>query len=231
MPKRSFSAMSVESSARGTKRRRTVTTRTPRIPRDRRLVPGKIMVPMRATFRQAFTSASPQYFDMQVNNAAQPFLTYSSNQPRGFDQWGTLYIRCMVHKYKVVVKACSDAVSGDSFWLASAITAGAAAESGSGYKYTEYNQSAGHIVLAGGQNTVRYQVSGATAKDYGVPEPLDISDFSQETGGTPVAPTKGIFCRTMCHAMDNSATCAVYAIVQIDMVVEFFEPKPLAAST
>lgn len=232
MPKRPYSAIS-SSKARAASKRRRITRAavyTERIPRDRRLVPPKIMVPMRATYRQAFTSASPQYCDIQVNHAANPFLTYSSNQPRGFDQWGTLYIRCIVHKYKVVVKAVTDAVSGDSFWLASAITAGSGADSGAGYRYTEFNQSAGHIVLAGGANAVRYQVSGSTAKDYGVPEPLDISDFAGETGAT-TAPSKGLFCRTMCHAMDNSATCAVYAIMQIDMMVEFIEPKPVAAST
>lgn len=231
MPKRPYSAMASSSSA-GSKRRRTTraAVHTARVPRDRRLVPPKIMVPMRAVTNFNFTSASPQYMDIQVNHAAKPFLTYSTNQPRGFDQWGALYIRCIVHKYKVVVKAVTDAVSSDSFWLASAITAGAGADSGSGYRYTEFNQSAGHIVLAGGANAVRYQVSGATAKDYGVSEPLDISDFAGQTGTTD-APTKGIFCRTMCHAMDNSATCAVYAIMQIDLMVEFIEPKPVAAST
>lgn len=221
MPKRKFTQAFREQRAMSKRPRTVVRTRPLTVPRDRSLVPPRIIKTLRAVYSGSFTSASPEQAQFCVNSANNPFLTHSANQPRGFDQWAGLYQRCMVHSFKVVVRAVNTDTT-DSAFVSMLISPGASPPDTDSRRIIEFPRSAGHIALPSQQNQIRMQVSGKSVQVYGVDD-MEIADFAQTTSSTTV-PSKTIYCKLYCGVVDGSGTNGLKYMVMIEQAIEFLDP-------
>lgn len=188
--------------------------------------PSRKFVRMSCISSVYLDSTSGLTVNYDLNSATNPFRVYSSNQPRGFDEYTTLYARCIVHSFVVVVKGLN-ANSGDDAHVAMVVSAGTTPPDLTAYRLGELPLSASRIALKASQNVVRMQISGKVSMVYG--SYLDRTDFGQLTTST-TAPNKKVKLLLRSDPIDASGNVNFQGTVKLTQVIEFYDRAPVGPS-
>ncbi len=218
-------------------RRRKFTRRRRKTRPRRRLVsmgvPSGMPVQRRAKLRYS------QTFDLtgtsgilvgnvfRANGLHDPDFTGTGHQPMGHDQWTLLFNHYIVLGSKISVRFSASGTTGES------AACGAYVSDTTTKPYADYNT---YIEARKGtwristiqRNAISFKSFYSARKFFNIKDPRD--NFARLGASTAADPAETAVFIVWMQALDKSSTAVYTATVTIDYIVEYGEPKDIAAS-
>lgn len=214
-------------SRRPRRRARRNYRRRPTIAKNPFPTTGPRKLPLTLTYSDRFTldagaggTAAVKIFS--ANGVYDPDVSGIGHQPRGFDQYFTMYDHCTVVGAKVTFRFGGN--SGDTYdQLVGITTKDSVLSSTNPIDYMESRYTK-FVQLAGGQyiNTKTLQMSVNPNKFLGVSKPLSEDTIKNSVGSNP---SEGVFFHLWCAAVETVDPTYITCTVTIDYKVVFTEPK------
>lgn len=196
-------------------------------------LPARMRVKMRAQGQSYFTSASPQAKSWSLNNATAPLGSAASigvNQHRGWDQISTLYQRCQVIAFRVIIDAMN--VSGtETMMIGFAVSAGTFTLDNDCRRLSELPFSR-VVILPVLQATPKRLILAATVQDVyagGLAGRYLPEEFSTLTIGTS-NPSRSIYMNLYGNVLDGSGTNGIRFSIIVEQIIDFYDPTPVVPS-
>lgn len=183
-----------------------------------------------------FHSASATMFNYRIlgNNPNKPFAA-SNAQPRGFDQWYTMYKRAMVTSFRVIVKAvCARNTSAGFSEMADVIvltvTESAPPSDTEWDRLCELPKAVSNILPARNFSVARMSTSGSVKTLFGS-RYLDEEQFGVDLDPTGVSvPDNLVYAGIHCQSFNKTSSSNSYVFVELVQRIRFFEPRPVPLS-
>lgn len=176
---------------------------------------------------QTSTTGGLQTWVWSANGLYDPNISSTGHQPMGFDQWANLFNHYVVLGSKITIRVSQRDGSSNPFYYGVILTDDSSAPYSTYSSYIEAKKGTFRYSAQGQQKPVTVMSKYSAKKFYNI---TDVKDNLDRIGAPVTAnpDDQGYF--TTWIQTTNATTQAVEALVVIDYIVMFSEPKDLNAS-